>query len=311
MRPIVIGVPFDNGIRSMLHLKRGVAGADEGCQTVLECLNGAFDKIFLPVQKFNLKIDKKGFSDPQFIKDQKAATIRAHDFIGKLITLQLINQRRFIAIGGDHSITAPILKGIISACKSMDLGELGVINLDAHYDMRKPEGKLGVISSGNSFYQIIEDEQIPVEGKNIMAIGIQKSTRNSFLAMDEYAKQRGVKTIYAHRLHLFKDRLERFLRRHKAVYLSIDMDVFDESVAPSVSAPNKNGISKELGLQIIRSIVRTKKLLAADIVEVSDRNLSWKELYEKESAESPETRKRNLDKTIALVKEIVNELLKA
>lgn len=302
---MIVGIPFDNAIRSMLHLKRGVTGADEGCLTVLKLLKTDLPSYVLPIKRFNLSIPRQDLDSREFILKQRNATLIAHNCISRFVTTQFRKQQKLICVGGDHSVTYPIVKGISNA---MHKGTLGVINIDAHLDMRPLEGSLQIISSGNSFYRIMEDPNIRVHGNNIMAIAIQRNTSRSFLDADKYARKNRVSVIYVDEVRNKFSKVEDFISKYDNIYLSIDMDAFDERFAPGVSCQNENGLDKEEGLRIIKQIVDSGKLISADIVEVSSRQLSWQEIYGTVSAVSDLKKKRKLHTTATFSAEMIKQI---
>ena len=70
-----------------------------------------------------------------------------------------------IIIGGDHSITAPAVRGF---CAANPGKKIGIINFDAHFDVRNFEHGP---HNGTPFRQIIEGN-LGIEGQNVVEIGI-------------------------------------------------------------------------------------------------------------------------------------------
>ncbi|MCW1301854.1 MAG: arginase family protein, partial [Candidatus Parvarchaeota archaeon] len=60
--------------------------------------------------------------------------------------------------------------------------------------------------------------------------------------------------------------------RGKKVYISIDMDVFDPSIAPGVGTPQPNGLHYGETLHILRQIIGRSSLVGADVNEVRPLN---------------------------------------
>ncbi|MEM3193323.1 MAG: arginase family protein, partial [Candidatus Parvarchaeota archaeon] len=60
--------------------------------------------------------------------------------------------------------------------------------------------------------------------------------------------------------------------RGKKVYISIDMDVFDPSIAPGVGTPQPNGLYYGEILSILRQIIGRSSLVGADVNEVRPLN---------------------------------------
>lgn len=168
-----------------------------------------------------------------------------------------------IIIGGDHSITHPILK----AYQEVNSKKLGIIQVDAHLDMR-PGALEGRISNGTPMRGIIEEKLI--DPKNLVQIGIR-----DFVHKDDwdYAKENQVKTytmpfIEENGLNsVVNEALNYAWDGVEDVYLTFDIDAIDPSSAPGTGSPTFGGFSSNQALEIIRMIAK-KGLAGFDLVEV-------------------------------------------
>ncbi len=172
-----------------------------------------------------------------------------------------------IGIGGGHEIAFGHVQGIREA-----IGEqtLGIINFDAHFDMRGPVDGKG--NSGTSFYQIAQQEEARGRAFNYLCIGLQKenNTRMLFDTAERYRAE----WIEAFKVNLFNresltGRLDWFLEKVDHVYLSFCLDVFNASIAPGVSAVNPLGIYPDIILYLIQHIVGSGKVISLDLAELN------------------------------------------
>jgi agmatinase len=175
-----------------------------------------------------------------------------------------------IFIGGDHSISYPIVKALSEKNK-----ELKLIILDAHPDLMPPMEN----PTHEEWLAAIVGRYIAPE--NIMLIGARK--------IDPAEKGYPIQTIAIEELSTAKEKIKEFAKDSQ-VYLSIDIDFFDENVAPATGYPEKNGAQKEEGLKLIKDITQNMKIISSDIVEINPT-------------------KPEAEKTIQLAKEIL-EILK-
>jgi formiminoglutamase len=144
--------------------------------------------------------------------------------------------------------------------------KLGVINLDAHFDLRPSS----VAHSGTPFAQMAEwcaANKLPF---HYLPIGISKPGNTA--ALWEGAKVLGVSCINDQEMSCSRyqealPRITNFIQQMDAIYLSIDLDVLPASVMPSVSAPAGLGVPLEVILEVIQRIAATGKLVVADVVE--------------------------------------------
>ncbi|MDH3245537.1 MAG: formimidoylglutamase [Saprospiraceae bacterium] len=182
----------------------------------------------------------------------------------------LLNHRYVpILIGGGHEMAVGHWIGISEFLqKKESIPQLGVINFDAHLDLREPLDGKG--NSGTSFYQVWQLGQQKGMPFSYLPIGIQRSANTEILL--HRAAKWGVNPILAEQMHTDQSTKEiaNFLREMDWVYLTICLDVFSAAVAPGVSAASPLGISPQGGfLHILRSILCSGKVISCDIAELN------------------------------------------
>lgn len=311
MKSMIVGCPFDNGIRSMLRFERGITGAADGPNTVSQIFMKEFygkqqtDVMFrmLPLQKYNIQLSAENIHDVAFRKRQKKATIEAHEFIAQRVSELCRRGYMPIGVGGDHSITYPLCRGVCLG----NLGKrFGVIYIDAHFDMRPFDRDVqvgGAISSGNAFRRIITDKRLNVEGKNVVAIGIHNSGSSVYKKLARYARSKGVTVFSDDEVRQSAQKIAEAAltiagQGTDLIYFSLDIDAVSEIYAPGVSAPADSGISEEQLYSLVEKIAENEKVAAFDIAEVSSRELAWFEIIKGEQRdESREERLRKLEQT--------------
>ncbi|MCL6266055.1 agmatinase [Flagellimonas myxillae] len=154
--------------------------------------------------------------------------------------------RPLLTLGGDHSITFPLLQAIHSV-----YGPLDILHIDAHSDLYSNfEGDPH--SHACPFYNIM-DQQLAA---NLYQVGIR--TLNN--EQQKNAQKFGVQ------INEMKDfRAFDMPRFRNPLYLSVDMDALDPAFAPGVSHHEPGGLSTRQLIQIIQEI--NVPLVGADIVE--------------------------------------------
>lgn len=176
-----------------------------------------------------------------------------------------INSKGFFVFvfGGGHEVAYPHFMGIRNSIPVNKT--IGIINLDAHFDLRIPENQG---TSGTPFYQIAQRCKSRKEPFNYFVAGIQRSANTK--ALFKRAGELGVNYILATAINESKMRqMEEFILQVDFIYLTICMDVFDISVAPGVSAPSANGIQLGITIKLINKIIESGKLISADIAELN------------------------------------------
>ncbi len=167
-----------------------------------------------------------------------------------------------ISLGGDHTITLPILRAL--AAKH---GPLGLVHVDAHADTN--DTMFGErITHGTIFRRAIEEGLI--DPNKMTQIGLRAT---GYSAEDfDWARQQGVEVVPAE--DCWYQSLAPLMQRvtdkigDTPAYLSFDIDGLDPSVAPGTGTPEPAGLSASQGLEIIRGCFGLN-LVGADLVEVS------------------------------------------
>lgn len=156
--------------------------------------------------------------------------------------------RKVLALGGDHSITYPIVKAHLQRYARMN-----IVHFDAHPDMY-PEFNGNPFSHASPFARILE---LPDFGK-LVQVGIRASTPQQQMIAASY----GVAAFGPAELEEALEALPR-----GAVYVSIDLDALDPAFAPGVAHPEPGGLSVRDVLTIIKAI--PGNVVGADIVELN------------------------------------------
>jgi guanidinobutyrase len=168
-----------------------------------------------------------------------------------------------LSMGGDHTITLPILRA-----HAKRHGPLAVIHVDAHADMN--DHMFGEpVTHGTIFRRAIEEELI--DPARMVQIGLRAT---GYAADDfDWARQRGVRVVPAEdcwyrSLAPLMDEVREQIGPDRPVYLSFDIDGLDPSVAPGTGTPEPAGLGASQGLEVIRGAWGLN-LVGADLVEVS------------------------------------------
>ena len=163
-----------------------------------------------------------------------------------------------LALGGDNSITYSVAAGIFP-----DLSKIGLITFDAHHDLR--DGN----SNGSPIWRLIE---AGLPGENIVQIGLSDFANSGSYA--RRAKEAGITTIHRAELRNRKmidvvaQALEIAGAGGREIYVDIDVDVCDRSVAPACPASVPGGISADELRQAANLVARDARVRTIDITEI-------------------------------------------
>lgn len=153
-----------------------------------------------------------------------------------------------VVLGGDHSITYPVLKAFARRFKPLD-----VLHFDAHPDLY--DDLYGDrLSHACPFARIVED--------GLAAGVVQVGVRAVTAAHRARALKHGVRMV---EMKDIQDPLH--LRFANPVYISFDMDALDPAFAPGVSHHEPGGLSTRQAVQIIQAL--KGRIVGLDIVELN------------------------------------------
>ncbi|MBC8271388.1 MAG: agmatinase, partial [Gammaproteobacteria bacterium] len=152
-----------------------------------------------------------------------------------------------VSIGGDHTITLPILRAI-----ARKHGPVALIHVDAHADVN--DTMFGEpVAHGTIFRRAIEEKL--VDPRSMFQIGLRAT---GYAAEDfDWARDQGVTVVQAEAcwyksLAPLMEEVRRLVGPDQPAYLSFDIDGLDPSVAPGTGTPEPGGLTGSQGLEIIR-----------------------------------------------------------
>ena len=169
-------------------------------------------------------------------------------------TKELIKDRNklFTLIGGEHSVSIGSIRAV-----GEEYHNLTVLQLDAHTDLR-PEFHG---SKNNHACAVFEANQ----KHKLVQVGI----RSMDIEEKQYLPYKRV--FFAHKIaknpHWIEDVLDKV---SGDVYITIDLDAFDPSIAPSTGTPEPGGLEWYPTLKLLRKVFKKCNVVAFDIVELMD-----------------------------------------
>jgi formiminoglutamase len=175
-----------------------------------------------------------------------------------------LGDKMLVVVGGDHSITCPVVEGY---CRVHPGQRLGVIHFDAHNDVRSFES--GGPTNGTPIRGIIEGPAA-VEGKRIVQLGIHGFMNSS--RYKKYCEEQGV-TVFSAR-EIRKQSIAKVLElaiaiaaeNTDAVYLSFDIDVLSLPYAFGTGAASAEGLMPWDALEALFILGQHPKVVGLDIV---------------------------------------------
>jgi len=161
-----------------------------------------------------------------------------------------------VAMGGDHSISYPLGRGM------EPLGQFDVVHVDAHTDFLDELD--GARLTGAS--QLRRLAELPFVG-TVTALGVRNVDRAEVDGMRELGGH------WATSLDVLErgadDVVRETVPETEALYVSIDLDVLDSSVAPGHSLQEPGGLSYRQLRAILVEVARRGRVIGFDVVELN------------------------------------------
>ncbi len=173
-------------------------------------------------------------------------------------TIEEINDQNLspITIGGEHTITYGLIKGLK---KVTDIQDTIIIHFDAHMDLR--EEYMSEKYSHATVMRRIWD----MNPKDIVQIGVRSCSEDEA----NFAQEEGIKYYTSTEVKSNIIEIEKLISNIKnPVYVTVDIDVLDPAYAPSVGTPTTNGLNPD-ELQRLMYKLQGKEIIGLDVVEVS------------------------------------------
>jgi arginase family enzyme len=164
-----------------------------------------------------------------------------------------------LVVGGNNAVTRPAVLGL-----GASLGKVGLITLDAHFDMRDLDQGLG---NGNPVRALIEDG---LPGRNIAQVGLASFANSKAMHDDALAAGNLVVTIADVRERGIQNALDRALdhvAHCDALVIDCDIDVIDRSQFPGAPGARPGGMAAHDFFRAVRRLASDRRVRVIDLTE--------------------------------------------
>jgi formiminoglutamase len=248
-----LGFCSDEGVRR----NKGRVGAQQGPEALRKSLSNL--PVHFPSESIalydagNVICPGQNLETAQELLGQKVARLLGDGFFP-------------IVLGGGHEIAYGHYLGLHQYSRQHPQVEpLGIINLDAHFDLRSYASES---SSGTPFRQIADLRRNHNLSFHYLVAGLQLSGNTA--ALFSAAERLNAEYLLADELeHSWEAKLSSWLNKQEKVYLTLDLDCIQASAAPGVSAPSPLGLDPKLVRAILCFLIRSKKIISLDLAELN------------------------------------------
>jgi agmatinase len=251
---VIVGIPYDEGTSNRPGARFGPRGIRNA--SALYSYEGGCERFDVELGRTILEGAKVGdFGDVPI--EPLAGDVNRAAMTGAVAAV-LAAGATPVCVGGDHSVTHPILAAH-AARAGGDLPYL--VHLDTHMDFD---------SYGTPYYHGTPIRRSLTGGlvSGVTQVGIRglNSGREDW----EEARSLGIDVVTTVE---FKERgIERALTSVPAgapLYVTVDIDAFDPSIAPGTGTPEPGGLTYLEGRELLRALAAHGRILGFDVVEVS------------------------------------------
>ena len=241
----ITGIPFDQAVTNRPGTRLGPRAIREASS--LQPFDRPYGWGFDPLEDFNI-VDYGDLAFDYARVPDFPATLEAH------IAGILKAGAATLSLGGDHSVSYPILKAYAAK-----FGPLSLVQFDAHTDTWADD-EATRIDHGTMFYKAVKEGII--DPASSVQIGIRTDNPDTL----------GITILDARTVHEAAPGAiaaqVKEITRGRPVYLTFDIDCLDPAFAPGTGTPVWGGLSSAQAQHILRDLAGID-LKGADVVEVS------------------------------------------
>ncbi len=250
----IVGAPFDFGTQFRAGARFGPRSIREASTLFSFGLGGAYepedDELYLGEGTRIVDI-----GDADIIHTD---TEQSHDCIEEAVRTIRAAGAIPVVLGGDHSVNIPCVRAFD------DHGPIHILQIDAHLDF--VDERHGVRNGhGNAMRRAAEQDNVT----GLSQFGIRNV---SSTAKDGYdaAREMGSDILSVRQIRaLGLDAVVERIPEDVDIYLTIDIDGFDPSIAPGTGTPSHGGFLYYEVLELIAAVAKRQRIVGIDLVEVA------------------------------------------
>lgn len=226
-------------------------GADKGPAAIIEASAN--------MELYDIETDSEVYTKGIFTEDAIGGEMSTGEMIKAVeetVRDYLASNRFTVVIGGEHSVSIGSIKAHADR-----FANLSVLQLDAHADLREEY-------NGSKYNHACVMARIQ-EMCPIAQVGIRSMDSSEKARMDKS------RVFFAENLQTNTDWIRKVISTlPDDVYVTIDLDVLDPAIMPSIGTPEPGGLLWYDVLKLLKAISDNKRIVGFDVVELcpDDRN---------------------------------------
>lgn len=247
---VIFGIPFDGGVS----YRGGAAQAPDLLRANTITSTPCTEKLEY-FSDFNV-VDAGNFID----EDREKMFAEIQEYVAGLVRQGI----KFTMVGGDHSVTIPVERGINDAVDK----DFGIIHVDAHMDLCDClEGDY--LSHGNTERRALELEHVS-SFENLYFIGIRSIEPDEFeLYKENDIQVKRAYDCYKEGIEAVADDCISKMKKFNKVYLTFDIDALDPAYAAGTGTPQFGGLTSRMALTLLEKLFTNLNIIGFDVVEIA------------------------------------------
>lgn len=247
-------------------------GSDEGVKRNKGRLGAADAPDMIRAQLANLPVHQSvSILDIGTVVCEQGQLEKAQAELADQVERSLQQGMKPIVLGGGHEVAFGSFSGLFQYIQHHEPQQkIGIINFDAHFDLREAEQ----VTSGTPFLNAAKLSEQNQKEFHYLCIGVAKHSNTK--ALFDTADRLNCQYIYDQQLQLSEidhliSKINGFIEKIDALYITVDLDVFNASIAPGVSAPAVKGIDLSVFDPLFQAIKKSGKIRVFDVAECNPR----------------------------------------
>lgn len=249
-RFVVLPIPYDATVSYK-------SGTREGPRAIIDASRQV--ELFDPV--LGREIHEAGVHTCDPLETDARSPQHMHECIFAAAEPIVRDDKFLLGLGGEHSITSGLVRAV-----HQKYPDAGVLQIDAHLDLRDTWHDTPY--SHACVMRRVADMGIP-----FVQVGIRNISAEEHDYLQETDRQPWTMNRINNAGGVHSPNCQGWIDQAidalpDMVYVTIDVDGFDPSVAPGTGTPEPGGLSWTAGMRLLETLFRRRTVVAADIVEV-------------------------------------------
>ncbi|MFA6301337.1 MAG: agmatinase [Candidatus Paceibacterota bacterium] len=251
---VLLSAPYEHSVSFM-------GGTKKAPERIIGCLDNN-----LELFDINLLCEPANLIKTTHKKIEKLSNLSPEKAVKKICFeyQKLFNDGKFvIMLGGEHSVSYGALEAISKKEKPENIT---ILQVDAHQDLRDDDSDYS--NKKERFAHSCVMRRIHELGFPIVQVGVRTYSKYEY---EYWQKNKKTITVFGWSEKNLRPKISQIIKsiKTKKVYITVDVDGFDPQFMPGTGTPVQGGMGWQYGLNLIDKILKEKKVVGADIVEVS------------------------------------------